>query len=213
MNYLAHLVLASYHPQSDTVFDAANVFGDFLKGPLVAYHGVLPTAFLAGVTLHRHIDQFMDDDPSTLALQQLFSDTYRRTSGIALDVLYDHFLLKHWSELSLPLTHQTFIQQSYQMLQTTAEQLSLTNAPDNFIERCTTLATRLPAFDVLNRYQHLEGVLTALERIGERFKTRNLLTGIETDLRRIYPDAEAAFLRYWPTATDFAQHTSVEISS
>jgi acyl carrier protein phosphodiesterase len=57
-----------------------------------------------GITIHRMIDRFTDDHPSTKKAKEFFRPAYRLYSGAFIDVVYDHFLANDpliFSETSL----------------------------------------------------------------------------------------------------------------
>ncbi|MEM1404417.1 MAG: ACP phosphodiesterase [Pseudomonadota bacterium] len=90
MNYLAHALLAEPYEHSLI----GNIAGDLIKGPL-ARHNLHPRV-AQGVRRHRAIDALTDSHPLHRELRALFPGVHRRTSGIVLDVLFDHFLCAHW---------------------------------------------------------------------------------------------------------------------
>ncbi len=90
MNYLAHALLAEPYEHSLI----GNISGDLIKGPL-ARHELHPRV-AQGVRRHRAIDALTDSHPVHHELRALFPGAHRRTAGIVLDVLFDHFLCAHW---------------------------------------------------------------------------------------------------------------------
>ena len=108
MNYLAHLHLAAHTRSSLT----GNLLGDFVKGPLPT--GLEPP-FDEGIWLHRKIDAFTDAHPEHRAAVASFEAPWRRFGGILVDMLYDHWLSRHWQQFS-PQPLPRFLQQSYGQL-------------------------------------------------------------------------------------------------
>ncbi|TNF34003.1 MAG: DUF479 domain-containing protein [Gammaproteobacteria bacterium] len=110
MNHLAHAHLARAHPEgsSSASFCAGSVLGDFVKG--VIDDNDWPAALADGIRFHRRIDGFTDRHPITRECRQRFPSDWRRLSGPALDVLWDHFLSRQWHDwhpAPLPaFTHQ-----------------------------------------------------------------------------------------------------------
>jgi acyl carrier protein phosphodiesterase len=85
MNYLAHAFLS--FNQVDLL--TGNMISDFVKGRAKYSY---PAGILAGIQLHRQIDEFTDTHPATAAAKQYFRPHYRLYSGAFVDVVYDHFL-------------------------------------------------------------------------------------------------------------------------
>ncbi|WP_266365968.1 acyl carrier protein phosphodiesterase [Tellurirhabdus rosea] len=88
MNILAHTVLSG--PQEAIIL--GNFIGDFIKGdPAHEKHG-LPAAWQQGVRLHRRIDTLTDEHPISAGLRTLLHPYCHKYAGVALDLIYDHFL-------------------------------------------------------------------------------------------------------------------------
>ncbi|MCH8227832.1 MAG: hypothetical protein IIC63_05410, partial [Proteobacteria bacterium] len=84
MNFLAHLLLAG----DDDGLRLGALLGDFVRGrrALVFYPGDVRL----GIKLHRHTDQFFDSMPEVVKLRKNFPASFRRYSGIVIDLAYDH---------------------------------------------------------------------------------------------------------------------------
>ena len=93
MNYLAHIHIG-FHTQTSLL---GNFLGDFVKGNI---NDTLPQSLADGVRLHRKVDQFTDQHPLVLNLRQKFPDSLRRVSGIVIDIMFDHCLLKQWNNFT-----------------------------------------------------------------------------------------------------------------
>lgn len=99
MNFLAHLHLASLASSSLL----GNLMADFVRGdPRESW----PQAIAAGISLHRRIDALTDGLPEVAEMRQLFRPQTRRVAPITLDVVWDHFLSRHWQRIepSQPLS-------------------------------------------------------------------------------------------------------------
>ncbi len=89
MNHFAHLVLARPTVESTV----GNLLGDFARGVDLA---ALVPAVRAGLDNHRAVDRFTDSHPRVRAMKRAFSPARRRFAGIALDIYFDHLLIRHW---------------------------------------------------------------------------------------------------------------------
>jgi len=86
LNYLGHAVLSF----GDTELLTGNMIGDFVKGTLAL--DAFPEGIRKGILLHRKIDGYTDQHPSSLKAKNLFRPDYRLYAGAFVDSLYDHFL-------------------------------------------------------------------------------------------------------------------------
>lgn len=89
MNVLAHLHLASL-ANSSIIGNAA---ADFVKGD--PYQQYQP-AIADGIMMHRRLDKMVDELAEVKQAKLLFRQETRRVAPIALDIIWDHFLSKHW---------------------------------------------------------------------------------------------------------------------
>lgn len=92
MNFLAHLHLATLADSSLL----GNLLADFVRGNVEAQW---PQPVVAGIALHRRIDVLTDNLPEVRSARQLFRAETRRVAPITLDVIWDHFLARHWDQL------------------------------------------------------------------------------------------------------------------
>lgn len=93
MNFLAHLYLSG--KEEDVI--VGNFVADAVKGNLL--HN-FPEGMERGIRLHREIDYFTDQHPVVRASKSRLSANYRMYSGVIVDLYYDHFLAKYWSDFS-----------------------------------------------------------------------------------------------------------------
>lgn len=85
VNYLAHAYLSFGDPEVLT----GNMISDFVKGRKKFDY---PPRILAGINLHRSIDEFTDDHPVNKEVQKILKPAYGLYSGAFVDVIYDHFV-------------------------------------------------------------------------------------------------------------------------
>ncbi|MEZ5535854.1 MAG: ACP phosphodiesterase [Thiolinea sp.] len=181
MNYLAHLSLAQPDPHSLT----GNLMGDFMRGVDME---ALPAGIQQGIANHRAIDRFTDSHPAVLALKPLFSERYRRFSGIIIDVSFDYFLTKHWEQF-----HQAglrgFIDDCYQ---------GLLDSREHMPERMRNTVEHMAEHDWLGSYSELSQVSYALDRIAQRIRFKNTFSQAGAEVERHYAALEQAFLVLYP---------------
>jgi len=195
MNYLAHFHLA--WPDEGLV--AGGLEGDYYKGPL---RGELPAAIERGVRLHRAIDAYTDNHPQIRQLRRDFPPSLRRYAGILIDLSFDHYLSRHWSDFSdIPLP--AFNDEVYRTLQSNAEHLS---------EGSRRMLRRLVDYDILGLYHDWETVPASAARIGERFKRHNPFTDLERELAPARDRLEQAFLAFYPDLQIFSAKQEISLN-
>ena len=110
MNFLAHAFLSFNN--ADLL--AGNMISDFVKGRKQFDY---PPGILAGIRLHRAIDEFTDSHDATKEIKKLFRPTYRLYAGAMADVAYDHFLANDEREFADAAALQRFTSQTYTLLE------------------------------------------------------------------------------------------------
>lgn len=181
MNYFAHLVLA----QPTVTSKVGNLMGDFMRG---IREEALSEPVRAGLHNHRLVDRFTDDHPRVRAARRLFSPQRRRFAGVALDVLFDHFLIRHWSRFHDEDLAQV-IRADYRHLQYGQPLMP-------GLMRDTT--RRLVSNDWFGHYADLDTVGVALDRIAGRLRFANAFAGSIEDIRLHYGALEDTFLSFYP---------------
>jgi len=93
MNILFHMLLSG----ADEQLMVGNFMGDFVKGPLTDAYA---PRIRQGLALHRKIDSFAQRDPAFQASRLRLSPRFGLYRGVLVDLFYDHFLARGWSEWS-----------------------------------------------------------------------------------------------------------------
>jgi len=189
VNFLAHLYLSPDSP--DALI--GSLLGDFVKGPLerADYNGEITRA----IRLHRAIDTYTDAHPVVLASKARVSPARRRYAGILVDLFYDHFLARHWRDYH-DSSLEMFAAGIYGVLADRAAGL-----PEP-AQRMVAFMTRQ---DWLVSYRDLEGIGTALDRMGRRITRGNVLLGSVGELEADYAAFEADFRAFLPEVTAYAR--------
>ncbi len=94
MNFLAHLHLA--HLADNSL--SGNLLADFVRGNPATHY---PPDVVEGIYMHRRIDVMTDNLPEAREAREWFRHETRRVAPITLDVMWDHFLSRHWTQISL----------------------------------------------------------------------------------------------------------------
>jgi len=91
MNFLAHIFLSG----DDDDLKFGNFIGDWIKGKKFKKYS---SAVQKGIILHRHIDSYTDSHPIVHKSIVRLRPAYGKYAGVAVDILYDHFLAANWSD-------------------------------------------------------------------------------------------------------------------
>lgn len=188
MNVLAHLLLADLTGHCPV----ATLQADFVKGRLEGKH---QGAELAALRLHRRVDAFTDQHPVTARCRGLLEPEFRRYAGILLDMFFDYFLVRHWSEYC-PQPLPAFANHQYRLLQANAER---------FPERPRQFVAFLVQANLLCNYGDIELISAVLERIGRRLRRPNPLHAAGGQLRQHHGELNAGFLEFFPQLIAFAR--------
>jgi len=179
LNYLAHALLSQPHPLSLL----GNLAGDHIKGRLE--DSQLSPLLVAGLRRHRAVDMRSDTHPAYREMRALFPQGQRRFAGILLDVLFDHFLCRHWPrycETELP----AFRNEVYAAIGSHAQVLPRSEE---------ALLRRWAELEWLSVYANYDGVVAVLERLVRRARRPLPLPALLAVAERHGPEFEAGFLQ------------------
>jgi len=180
VNHLAHLFLAPDSPEARI----GSLLGDFAKGVSLQH---LPPEVQRGLQHHLLVDSYTDRHPQVRASKRLFSDQRRRFAGVALDILYDHYLLKHWAQFS-DTDSDSFIGEVYR---------EFNDHEDLMPEAMVQVTRRIVAHDWFGHYRDLENIGFALDRVAQRIRFANQFEGIIHEIRQNNVELEDRFLIFF----------------
>lgn len=193
MNHLAHLFFAQPTVQSRV----GNLLGDFARGVKA---DELPDAMRRGLENHWAVDSYTDQHPEVRASKALFSSRRRRFAGIALDVLYDHFLIIHWAEFA-DRRRNSFVGEVYSDLE---------EGRGLMPSQMARVVGRMIRHDWFTAYGDLQQIGFALDRVAERIRFRNNFDGAVEEIEAHYDELEAHFLRFFPDLIAHVQSRAIE---
>ncbi|NIB42797.1 DUF479 domain-containing protein [Pseudomaricurvus alkylphenolicus] len=201
MNYLAHILLSGPDPQ----WQLGGYLGDFVKGPLNSNRldrtgQPWSARELAGIALHRRIDAWIDEQPLFMACVACLGPKYRRVGGIAMDVMFDHLLARHWDQyvhqaLSEPQSLQSFSRNFYALC---------LDQRDRLPERAELFISRAAEHDLFRGYARPELVMGVLERIEQRLRFGTNLVQAGEVMMTEYDNIERLFFELMPVLLAFA---------
>ncbi len=187
MNFLAHLFLS----RNDHDLLIGNFIADYVKG---RKKDLYPPAITRGIELHRAIDDYTDHHPITDESKSKLRPIYHKYSGVIVDIYYDHFLAKNFSEYSaIPL--QKYVQDVYALFSNNQEYL-----PDEVKLFLPYMIEKNWLFN----YQSIEGIGRTLTGLSKRVSFENKMDEAVVELKKDYLLYENEFARFFPQLITFA---------
>jgi acyl carrier protein phosphodiesterase len=182
MNFLAHIFLSGDIPE----IMVGNFIGDFVKGRNLDERFV--PGVVKGIELHRAIDEFTDNHPVVGQSKNRLRPKYRHYAPVIVDVFYDHFLAKNWSNYH-PTKLEDYAARAYQTLHRFHEWLpSDVKHMLPYMERGNWLVN----------YAKLEGIHRALTGMSRRTKFDSKMDESINDLVNSHAEFEAEFELFFP---------------
>ena len=184
MNWLAHLVLS----KNNIDYQLGNILADPLKGK--AWTGA-SHALIEGMAMHKAIDQFTDSHQRVLKSKaRLRARGYLK--GIVIDVLYDHFLSKHWQQFS-ECEFDDFMSDFHSNAFTRSRE---------YPDEAKDFVSGLVESQRLCRYVRFEDFVTAVHRItfrlSDRMRERESMEQYISYVEKHHDDLESDFLVFFP---------------
>lgn len=189
MNFLAHLHLA--HLARSSLL--GNLLADFVRGnPCVQW----PQPVAEGIMMHRRLDAMTDALPEVKEARLLFRAATRRVAPITLDVLWDHFLARHWQTLVPEMALADFSRLAEQAITP-----QVANTPEAF----QSLNAVMWQERWLEHYADAARIERVLARMAARRPRLAALSDSYQDFVVHYPQLEALFFRFYPRLMAMAQ--------
>lgn len=191
MNYVAHLFLAN--PTDE--HRIGSLLADFSVGTMSRVRQRYGKRIAEGVRHHRAIDRYTDAHPSVVRAVEAIKGDFGLYSGIIVDVVFDHFLLRHWHRYSEQPPEQ-FFDEVYR---------SLARTDWSYPKRYALVVERMLEKRWLASYVHIENVGVALRRMSERLSRPSPLRNALPMIQASYQTLEACFLDFFPELMAFAK--------
>ena len=188
MNFLAHLFLSGDNPE----LLVGNLMGDFVK---VKLDGRFPPGITRGISLHREIDSFSNQNLHYLRSKHRLDQSFGLYRGMLVDLFYDHFLAAHWEDYTdVPLSF--FISKAWRVLSEHKEFL-----PEKLQQIMPSMFK-----EWLPSYCDLEGIAAVLHRMSHfRVKRANHLGEGAEELSRHYGGLYGDFREFFPELLAFSE--------
>jgi acyl carrier protein phosphodiesterase len=195
MNYLAHIYLSG----DDEDVMIGNFMADGVKGKSFFDYS---EGIKKGILLHRFIDDYTDTHPTVLETKVLFRPIYHKLSPILVDMLYDHYLAKYWSEYhAKPL--RKFVDEVYSTLQKRSKELT---------PRVQHMLPYMIQYDWLYNYQFQEGMERVLNGMSRRVPSGKVLARGWQDLQPFYHEVKQQFQAFFSDLITESQRKLKELN-
>ncbi|MEN8776872.1 MAG: acyl carrier protein phosphodiesterase [Polaribacter sp.] len=186
MNFLAHLYLS----QNNTNILIGNFIADHIRGNNFL---MFSKEIQKGIFLHREIDTFTDAHEIVRKSKRRLHKRYRHYNGVIIDILYDHFLAKNWTNYSaIPL--DIYTQGIYNLFTKKATELPVKS--QQFI-------TYMIEYDILYNYQFEDGIERVLKGMNNRTKGKSQMDLAIEDLKELSPELENDFTLFFEDLQEF----------
>ncbi|NQX85962.1 MAG: DUF479 domain-containing protein [Flavobacteriaceae bacterium] len=196
MNYLAHVYLSGEHK----MVTIGNFMADSIKGKSYQDYS---KALQVGILLHREIDTFTDAHPTVRKSTKRLHEKYGHYSGIIVDILYDHFLAKNWSNYcQTPL--ETYINNFYDSLEVHFELLP---------RPIQKMLPYMTCDNWLLSYASITGIENVLTGMNRRTKHKSQMHLAIEDLKLFYDEFETEFTSFFKELIIFSKDKLKTLSS
>lgn len=194
MNFLAHIYLSGDHD----LIKIGNFMADGIRGK---HFETFPLDVQKGIVLHRAIDTFTDAHPVFRQSTKKLHERYHHYAGVIVDVFYDHFLAKNWSQYSNE-NLEDYIQRFYQSLHDNKTILT---------ERTIGLMPYMIQHNWLWNYRTVEGINQILTQMDSRTKNKSQMRFAAEELLECYTEFEQEFTAFFEDLRIYAKQKLIEL--
>jgi acyl carrier protein phosphodiesterase len=180
MNFLAHIYLSG----DNDLIKIGNFMADGIRGKHFENY---PLEIQKGIKLHRFIDTYTDAHLVFRKSTKRLHQNYHHYAGVIVDVFYDHFLAKNWSNYSSE-TLVDFTENFYQSLRDNYDFLS---------ERTKGMMPYMIEYNWLVSYQTVEGISRILTQMDSRTKNESKMRFSPNELIEYYTEFEQDFTSFF----------------
>ena len=194
MNFLAHIHLSG----ENEMIKIGNFMADGVRGKQYENFSV---EIQKGILLHRAIDTFTDAHPIFRQSTKKLHSRYHHYAGVIVDMYYDHFLAKNWSDYhneSLTLYSEKFYQ-------------SLLDNHSILTFKAQQLLPYMMEYNWLVNYQSVSGIERILSQMDHRTKNQSLMRFATEELLAHYDEFEAEFLLFYNEVQLFSKNKLNEL--
>ncbi|MBT8257067.1 MAG: acyl carrier protein phosphodiesterase [Bacteroidia bacterium] len=196
MNFLAHIYLSG---RNEEVI-IGNFIADNVKGrSYLSFSRDIQT----GILLHRAIDSFTDSHAIFKKSKKRLFQRYGHYSGVIVDILYDHFLAKNWSDYC-DVDLETYVGDFYDILERHFDILP---------EAVQHLTPFMIADNWLVSYSTTDGIKKVLEGMNRRTKNRSKMNNAIDELAQFYREFNREFKEFFDELKSYSEEQLKILSS
>ena len=196
MNHLAHLMLAR---NSDELM-LGGFIADAVKGKKYLDY---EKEISKGILLHRFIDNFTDTHAEVSELKKLLRPQFGLLSGVAIDMIYDHILAKHWNEFNTD-SLEIFCNRAYLVFEKYVSIMP---------ERNQQMLTYMHKENWLLNYAHIEGMTRSFNGMSRRIRKGELLIHAPQFILDNEIVLKESFFRFYPELMKASEEEKLRLYS
>ena len=180
MNFLAHIYISG----DNDLIKIGNFMADGIRGKQFEH---FPEDVQKGILLHRFIDTYTDSHDIFRKSTKRLHDRYHHYAGVIVDIVYDHFLAKNWTQYSDEKL-ELFIKRFYH---------SLHDNYDILTEKTQGLMPYMIERNWLLSYRTTEGIQNILTQMDRRSKNISQMQFAVEELTEFYDEFEEEFTLFF----------------
>ena len=180
MNYLMHYMLSG----DDKDIIIGNYIADHIRGAKTI--NAQPNSIKKGIILHRVIDRYSDIHPAVKNSVSLLLPFLHHYAHVSVDIIYDHFLVKHWLEFS----KKTLEQSIYDFHSLLKERF------DSLPVKSQKITQKLLDNNWFSMYETLEGMQEIFNGMSKRASFKSNMEFTVNYLKQYYNEFDNDFLLF-----------------
>lgn len=195
MNFLAHLYLS----ENNIDIMIGNFIADHIKGNNYDNYS---KEIQQGIFLHRAIDAYTDAHQIVRKSKRRLHERYKHYDGVIIDIFYDYFLAKNWSNYS-EISLETY---------TNAINHLFSKISDKLPDRSQQFIHYMIEYNILYNYQFKEGIEKVLNGMNHRTKGKSKMNLAIEDLKNLEQELEEDFTIFFSDLINFTNRKLKEIN-
>jgi len=194
VNYLAHIYLSNEEEE----ITLGNFIADGVKGKKYVQ---FPLGIQQGILLHRAIDSYTDAHPIVRKSTKRLHKKYGHYSGVIVDILYDHFLAKNWTQYhSIPLHKYT--ENFYNLINSNFDRLT---------PRIQKMMPYMIEQNWLLSYASIDGIGKILDQMNRRTNNQSKMNLAVLELTTYYKEFEEEFTLFFEDLKKYSKNKITEL--
>jgi len=194
VNYLAHIYLSNEEEE----ITLGNFIADGVKGKKYVQ---FPLGIQQGILLHRAIDSYTDEHPIVRKSTKRLHKKYSHYSGVIVDILYDHFLAKNWTQYhSIPLHKYT--ENFYNLINSNFDRLT---------PRIQKMMPYMIEQNWLLSYASIDGIGKILDQMNRRTNNQSKMNLAVLELTTYYKEFEEEFTLFFEDIKKYSKNKIIEL--